>query len=153
MKKFCKTLLLLIAISFFCFSCRDPLDREEFIGEYEGTYHGYMTLTYGFHSIDDEISGDETFSITYGEGDYDIIMLIDDQQVNGTVRGRKATFEDYTLSSEEDSLTSFTTYSMSAKLKKDGSLHYASVIYGNVIYEHNLFPVEGMIEGLASKID
>ncbi|MDD4142977.1 MAG: hypothetical protein PHR20_09390, partial [Bacteroidales bacterium] len=80
MKKFCKTLLLLIAISFFCFSCRDPLDREEFIGEYEGTYHGYMTLTYGFHSIDDEISGDETFSITYGEGDYDIIMLIDDQQ-------------------------------------------------------------------------
>ncbi|MCK9301912.1 MAG: hypothetical protein PHU62_01935 [Bacteroidales bacterium] len=144
-------LLILSLAAIILTSCiADPTDRDKFIGDYEGSYASYARMDVGMHYYEDTISGNETFSIVYGDKDDEVIIIMENLQVVGSVRGKKINFEKYTITTEEDGQIANTTYNMTAKMS-DNIFTYTTNFYGTVLYEQSIFQITGVLTGKAVK--
>ncbi|MDR2085147.1 MAG: hypothetical protein LBP67_09165 [Bacteroidales bacterium] len=152
MKKLLKilpTLFIVILIS----SCTSQEDIENFIGNYEGSYHGYQRLTFGYSYEQEDFSGEETFSIIYNDDESGVLLLMDDQVIPGKVRNKKVKFETYTITTvNEENNKANTNYTMEAKLK-NGELRYGTIIEGTAVVGNSILPIDGFIEGKAKKVN
>ena len=154
MNKILKIFLILCVIISVS-SCKNkPEDLEMFIGYYEGTYQGYIQASPGFSYYRDDIKGEEAFSIIYNDDKTSILFLIDNQIVEGIVRGKRAKFESYTVTTTdgETGQKASTSNAIEGRIK-DNKFEYSTIIRGNIILDGFLLPVDGYLSGSAVKIN
>ncbi|MDL2239031.1 hypothetical protein LJC25_00160 [Bacteroidales bacterium OttesenSCG-928-K03] len=146
--------LLLLIIPILLFSCTSQEDIDNFVGDYEGSYNGYYRVTVGLSYEQEPFKGTETFSIIYEGDGNNVKLLIEDQEVAGKIRNKRASFDDYYIieKNEETGQKSITSYYMQGKLK-NGEFHYGAIISGTAMIENYALPIEGFLEGRARKIN
>ncbi|MGI6717613.1 MAG: hypothetical protein ACOX4D_00415 [Bacteroidales bacterium] len=150
-KVFYKTILFSIAL--IVVGCKGTIeDRENFIGTYKGTYHGYKKLSITLVPTEDHISGEETFVIIAGEDDTSVILYMEEDTIYGNVVGNRVKFDPYYRTTQDSLYLINEEYKMDAKLKKGGKFIYSTIITGSLTDENGYpYPLDGFIEGEAFK--
>ncbi len=145
--------IVLFSIALLIVGCEGTIeDRDKFIGNYKGNYHGYKKITITLVPSEDHISGEETFSIVAGKDDTSVILYMEEDTIFGNVVGNKVRFEPFYRTTQDSIYVINEEFKMDGKLKNDNKFVYSTIISGTLTDEDGYhYPLDGFIEGEAYK--